>query len=130
FRAREEYRATFPKMMAAPSEDAAVPQINAGMPPTQDEIAQALTELETEYIASLRTPGTRAADLTPEDQEKLLEDKKAKLLDLLQERARSINIYAVTDMRSEQFPLQVGEWSRSSNPDITDIWQGQFDLWI
>ncbi|MEX2670527.1 MAG: hypothetical protein WD294_00315 [Phycisphaeraceae bacterium] len=131
YEARSAYRRAFERMMNEPSGDDGEPRLNAGMPPSLDQIQRYLEQVEEQIRTTYRPPGSRDAELSDRELEELQQEVRQTHLDLLRERAEQINIYAVTTLNDEAFPFHVGEWSRASDrPEPAQLWEGQLGLWI
>ncbi|HEX7009700.1 MAG TPA: hypothetical protein VF184_06940 [Phycisphaeraceae bacterium] len=129
YNARVLYRSAFQKMLGKPGSDPILPGLDAGMPPTLQELDTTLGQLEAEIRNLMQTPGSNTA-LTPEDEQKIRQDLRLRLLNLLKERAEQIHLYAVTDINSPDFPFTLGAWSTQDNPPMHQVWEGQLELWI
>jgi len=142
--ARRAYVDAFPDMLRPHSADAQGPRLDAGMPPDQLAIDAAMATLE-ENLAGVDMPintlgGGRdlgrdagASRVSEELQAELIEEKRKQLVGLLNNRARSIHLYAATDVpiTSGDSPFQVGEWALSqATPSPQQLWEGQLELWI
>ncbi|WP_432799769.1 hypothetical protein [Poriferisphaera sp. WC338] len=131
YKFRDEYKNSFIRMLQPYDSIWGIPQINAGMPPTMEEIGVALAEAEDNYIESMRVTRGMNAQPTPEDEEKILQSKRERLLEIIQNQALNINVYADTEFTSQAFPFQVGKWSlESEKPELHDLFEGQVELWV
>jgi hypothetical protein len=124
--AREEYKRVFPAMLGSYDAESAYPRLDAGMPPSAKEITDAIERVQRDFTASMRT-----AQMTEEDEQALLEQKKAAAVDLLRERAQQLHLYAQTDASATDFPFTLGAWSLLNEPpQLHQLWEGQLELWI
>ncbi len=142
---RRLYRNAFLAMLSAPSPDAALPQLNAGMPPDPEEVDRRMAELASDFAAPLNprvglTPEEGEARLAEQRADELVRAQRDQLNSILQGTARRIHIYASLpdprepDVLPADFPFHVGAWSESNykleNITIEDMWDGQMTLWI
>ncbi|MEX0652978.1 MAG: hypothetical protein WD534_17290 [Phycisphaeraceae bacterium] len=130
--ARDAYRQAFPDMLRPATDDPSEPRLNAGMPPEASRIESQLNQLERQIRSSLRPPGSDNEELDDDELTQLHEEKRQAYIQILRDRARDIHIYAQTDASSEDFPFQVGEWSRlgvRAEPEQHQLWEGQLELW-
>ncbi len=132
FEVRDIYRGILEKMFDRPTAANIYPRLNAGQPPSQMQIAKALAKVQENYLANnFFPPKEKIEQLTDPQLDQLNELKKQKLLELLQEKAQSIHLYADTDIASPDFAFDVGQWSKPGpRPLMSEIWEGQVGLWI
>ena len=129
--AREAYIRAFDEMFLPYPADAdgeAMPRLNAGLPPAQQEVSEAVQRVENDFRSS---PSLAGQQLTEEDQQILYEEKQAKAIELLNERATSLHIYAQSDRNQSGYPFQIMGWGfEPDRPTEAELWEGQLELWI
>ena len=133
YEARVKYRNALEKMLSPSSGDSLLPQLNAGMPPSPEEMQEVVDQAYQQYIQHELALGVdlKELELTAKQQESLQKHQRQRLEELLRERARSIHIYAQTNMASADYPLIIGDWLGSSDkPPIGRLWEAQMELWI
>lgn len=123
FQVPSRYRDAFAEMLGEHSPTSNVPQLDAGMPPTQAQIERALQQVEDEY---LRRVFKSVNELTEAQLAELAKRKAERHLELVREQARSIHVYASQDI-NETFDVMA--FSRD-NPPPEEIWEAQMKLWI
>ncbi len=124
FDARQMYVNAFEQILRPYDPDVSGPRLNAGMPPTQEEIGFTLQQFEEGYVEM------RNGQLTPQERDELEEEKKKRLIEILRGRAESLNLYAIPDRRSQEFPFQIAAWAGQDRPEMYQLWEGQLELWI
>lgn len=130
FDAKHHYRESFRQMLGEYSPDAPLPRLDAGRPIATGLVNQALAQVEAEFLQNAWPAKTRA-ELGPKQLQELLKMKRTRYRDLLRGNAEKIHLYAETDIRSPEFPFNVGPWSQPGDkPAMADIWEGQLGLWI
>jgi hypothetical protein len=133
FAAKDTYQKALKYMLGIGTEipDQTYPQVKTGSPPTQESIIRELDDLQETYLSGF-FPVRKAEELIDFEAESLNKKKTDKLIEMLQQQAQSIHLYAQTrTFTSEQFPLDLGEWSmRSEQPKPEAVWEGQMGLWI
>jgi len=132
FEVREIYRRTLREMLGRPAAEAGYPRLNSDGPPTRGQIVRMLNKVEENYLANNFFPPKESLEELSEAQATQLNElKKQKLIDLLQDHAQSIHLYAETQIASPDFAFDVGEWSKPGPlPLMSQIWDGQVGLWI
>lgn len=126
--AREAYLKSFPAMLEGYDPDAALPRLNAGMPPSATEINAELAKVDQEFAAEFGDDAVRSP--SPELAEERKRRQQQRLKDVLTRRARGIHIYAETTPGGPS-PFDIGGWaSLSSIPDMEEVWESQLSLWI
>ena len=105
--------------------------LKAGPPPPLSETEKMLGELEVHFLGGLLTPKSSVAALSRSEKQELDSLKAVKMREYLERYARSLHLYAHTNMASPEYPLDVGDWSKPGlRPRMTQIWEGQVGLWI
>jgi hypothetical protein len=133
FLARDRYRESLTNMLKEYSDNALLPRIDAGVPPTIDDIEEELERVESDYIQTAfpLNPGAVREHLTLPQLKNLRKIKQDRLMEILRRRAQQIHIYAQTDIEDPDFPFDVGAWSEAGpRPSLVEIWEGQLGLWI
>ncbi|QDU33402.1 hypothetical protein KS4_14480 [Poriferisphaera corsica] len=135
FKFRTKYKQAFIDLLAPFDPAIGIPQLNAGLPPSANDQAMAIKEAQENYIASVEVArGTGGAGtLTSEDQEKIVAAQRERLLEMLQNQALNINVYASTNFNSPLFPFQIGSWALDTSgrsPEPFELYEGQMELWI
>ncbi|MFW6033027.1 MAG: hypothetical protein ACOCTI_06620 [Phycisphaeraceae bacterium] len=103
------------------------PTLNAGMPPSESEIEEAMQQLESDLRARLGN----TAQIGDLQEDQIQQTKQQRLLDLLTNRAKSLDLYAQPRIEASDFALDVGQWSEAGeSPPIDQLWEGQLELWI
>lgn len=129
--ARAKYKRAFSEMMLAHSPSALYPRLRAGGPLPKEALAEELLRVETDYLSTFSFIDKKVTDLTEEERTKLTELKRRAAMDALQRHATRMHIYAQTDIDANDFPFEIGTWSKPGPlPSMTDIWDGQMGLWI
>jgi len=125
-----------------------MPMLRAGMPPSGEEIGEAMSRTVLDFLESVGA--TSASDLTQEQAELLFKKQQKALLDLLAARAGEIDIYAPVFMPvifdddgniveqedagllPEGYPFEIAPWAyeTAGTPDLDQFWEGQVQLWI
>ena len=139
FAAQRIYKRTLYEFTLANDAQATGPHLNAGGPLAVDLIAEELERVAEDFRAGFG--GQVDADVAQENRKLLHGQQSERLVNLLNERARLIHIYADVPQPdeqnrgefifSEQTPFHLGEWAVNSNkPTLEQLWEGQVDLWI
>ncbi len=127
--ARGDYRKSFNEMFEPYSSSAGLPRLRARSPIAESEMDIALKSARDAYVVSLG--GKTEAELTAMEREKLAEELQKKRVEVFQQYAKSLNIYAQSDSRSGEYPFQIMSWSaRGTPPNDLELWEGQMQLWI
>ena len=101
-----------------------LPFLDAGMPPTSQEVGQTLAAAKADLLGS----GFSDSNVFDED---LIEEQTSTLRELLLDRAGHYHIYAETNIESRDFPFKIGAWSNANKtPEPYELWEGQLELWI
>lgn len=124
--ARDAYRHAFERMLQPDADDAVLPRLNAGMPPMLEDLNDAILRVEDEF------KGFGEETLSEAEDRKLFEEQSQRLIELLEQRARELDLYAETDPYAADFPFHVGAWSNPTGrpPQPHQLWEGQLELWI
>ena len=138
YNARDRYQVLIPRMLEAPTSDmdeSALPRLDAGQPQSEQALKDAIAQFEDNFIESMLPPGVstdnpRPEDLEPEDRRKLVVEKRARLKEMLLDRARSLHIYAVTDPNAQGFPLDFTSLRDAGDPKPYQLWEAQLELWV
>jgi len=170
--AREAYIQALQDLLKPYDPQAPYVGLNAGLPPTAEEIEAELQKVRDQYTQlaasgaaapapepersgrfdrfnrgqpreSGRGSGAGVEGLSLETQKRLRDALVSRLEGLLEERAKSINIYAdyrlwtADNRKNPAFPFQVAEWAitdegnRSSElPNYQQLFEGQLEFWI
>lgn len=146
FIARDVYREAFKVMLSSadfrlpvPGSDEAnevyisgiemlndLPRLNAGMPPDSEQIDRELSEVQETFMSK----GSAAGQLTEDEQRQLDREKRTRLLEILIDRAQSINVYADTDINSPDFPFDASAIGPNDDPTAAQLWEAQIELWF
>lgn len=132
FDARNAYRDSFRRMFESYSPSVTTyPQLNARMPRSHvDDLAA----FERTYLATNFVPArSNLGELNPEELNKYYEQRKQRMVELIRHDAEAIHLYADPVVGGPEFPFTVGGWSnptQSAPPTMTEIWEGQMDLWL
>jgi hypothetical protein len=132
FDAKERYRQSFKELFEPYSPTAGYPQIDAKPPLPPAEIAAALERVREDYLTGNFLPPKTMADLTPQEADKLKALQAKRHIEVLQQHAKSIHIYAQTEP-GPGYPFEVQGWSSDAvakPPTNIEIWDGQMSLWI
>ncbi len=136
FVAQEQYLRSFEVMLSDPAEEieeglpslAALPRLDAGLPPPNEEIQAAVARVEYEFRSA---PGLSGQQLTPEEQQTLFNEQRQKAIELMTYRAESLGIYADPDMQSPDYPFDILPWAlQNERPKPYQLWEGQIELWF
>ncbi|MEQ9461404.1 MAG: hypothetical protein RIG82_10690 [Phycisphaeraceae bacterium] len=124
YRARDVYRASFPALLTAWTPDGPAWRLDAGTPPSQEEIAGRISEVEADLF--------QEGDRSQADEQAIqheIRSKRAALIQLLRERAQMIHVYAETN--PQFMPFQIGAWVMGTGqPQPLELWEAQMQLWI
>ena len=128
---REKYNEAFQLMLMPYEGGSTLPRLNAGMPPTMEEIGDALSDAQNSVVESIRVTRGAEAEQLPEDIEKIQLAQQESLLEIIQNQAHSINIYSQIDPLAPDYPFHIGEWAgQTGSPRLFEIFEGQLELWI
>ena len=113
FEAKLVYPGLFQEMLGRPGEgDYSQLGLNAGPPPSVELIESWLEKVEKNYLTNVVFPPKESrnelAALERSELDRLISEK---LVEILQEHAHSIHLYADVDIASPTFPFDVGQWS-------------------
>jgi len=137
YEAREVYREAFPRMLGKPGGERPLnlPRLSAGEPLPASELENAVSQASRETGAF----NTERQELSEEERAQRRSQMQSAVIDRLRRRARSIKLYAETDLESEGFPFDVrvgqNQWAARggdspNKPSMAQIWEGQLELWI
>ena len=137
---RDRYKRALKEMLYPYEKDPTGPRLNAGMPPSQDQVDYELGKISADYSQRDTFSLTGENLSRGEALSQLQKMQKDRVKQMLIEAAQDINLYAVTERSSDEqmgvefpsgFPFQVGPWSLSQEkPQMADLWEGQMSLWI
>jgi len=133
FTARNAYRDAFPAMLSPYAPNTQLPRLNAGMPPSPNELNQKLKEVDDTFRSNQigLSAGADLVNLSPADKRRLEQQRKDGTLTLIKNRARSVHLYADNDPLSDEFPFHIGAWvNQSTKPEFWQMWEGQMGLWV
>ncbi|QQE11468.1 hypothetical protein JD969_18540 [Planctomycetota bacterium] len=137
FKFKKQYREAFVDLLQP--YDPAIgggPTLNAGLPPFPEEQAQVIKEAQDNYISSIEVSrGTASGSpvLTEDDNEEIIKAQRMSLIELLQNQANSVNVYADAEFNSPMFPFHIGAWAVDVSgipPKPHELYEGQLELWI
>lgn len=127
--AREKYLRTLTQLFGPPTDGQ--PGLDAGMPPSQTSIDEALQRVGQDELAKVLGPTATSQDysaLNNRERQRIVEAVRKEFLGLLQDRARQIHIYAQSDRTATNFPFSIV--SIDSRPTMAQLWEAQMQLWI
>lgn len=104
----------------------------AGLPPDMASVNATIQAAEKEFMAGQLSAGG-AKDLSPKDRQRLRELQLRKVMELFQERAQSLQLYAQTEVGAGDFPLDYKAIRGPQDPaEASDgeLWEGQIGFWI
>jgi len=131
FEAKFKYQDSFDDMLLPYSPNSLLPRLNAGSPMVMARISEAMEREERQFLDNNLLAIQNVAQLSPQEQLQLADRKNKIMIDMLQNHANSIHIYASRDRNSADYPFHVGEWSkRPVSPTMDQIWEGQMGLWM
>lgn len=132
YQAKEVYRGIFVEMLERHSAGADYPRLNAGPPPSRQQIDAQVKRIDSGYLENSLFPPKKSIDeLTDDEADELDRIRAEKLIEFFQEHARTIHLYADPDMGSPDFAFDVGRWSEPGpGSPMHEIWEGQLGLWI
>ncbi|MEM8783924.1 MAG: hypothetical protein AAGE65_13850 [Planctomycetota bacterium] len=110
--------------------DITLPTLNAGLPPSEEELQQRLAVIVQEGLQ------TFGENITEGQAQNLREEQRARLLSTLKSRAQSLDIYAdpligPPTQLNPGFPLSVRPWIfAGTTPEPRQLWESQMELWI
>lgn len=124
FLAREAYVASFNALYTA---------LDAGQLPSNEEIREAMDREEKLIRQAFLLPAS--AKLTTTQERDLKKKQADRLVQLYRRAASRMHMYASKPNLQiggvwAPGPFQVGDWGRSESPKLTNIWEGQMQLWI
>lgn len=135
---KHEFRRQLLALLQRPPVDQPFAGLNAGMPPSGEEITRAIQIAQTDFLSSLLS--RRSIDqLTPGERQNLVKAQQRKVLELLRDRAAALDIYAYVPQDAREivpnspFPLDDSAIRRPEQPEHAtpeEIWEGQMSLWI
>ncbi len=137
FQARYEYVKSFFDMFeGADPENPDAPRLNAGSPPSNEDIQITLSIVQRDFVSNVTN-----TTLTESDQKDLENEMRDKLIDMLRQKADGIHIYANKELvpgqayspmqQADQFPFQVESWAfLDTAPLPHQLWEGQLELWM
>ena len=128
--ARQKYRWLLPSMLQTPSEGSSLPQIKAGMPPAESRLKNRIDQFEASFKESLKPAGSDEVSLSEEDWNKLNNEKRTRLKDMIKSRAEQLHVYAQPNPGSEGFPLDFAELREATDPEPYQLWEAQLELWV
>jgi len=135
--AKEAYRNALTAMLNGESVDPATPPALTAAPKVSDDrIAELMASVEQKYLAD-----AFAVDIEQRDRKNLTEQQVDELNAMLIKaaasehvrHARSIDLYAETDLYNAAFPFDVASWclpDYGAQPTMAQLWEGQLGLWI
>ncbi|MEX0774735.1 MAG: hypothetical protein WD042_03360 [Phycisphaeraceae bacterium] len=126
---KESLRADVKYAYRAALRDLLTQGIRAGLPPDEDRIKTRVAEVENQFLTSGVGVQTYAS-LSQAERRKLDALMRNKVTEMLVERARDLELYAVTDPNSADFPLDTRPLSMPANASDEQIWSGQMAYWI
>jgi len=141
FEARNAYSQRLRSFLDAPSGNSesnrlaglSSPALNAGLPPEPARIDSEVADAEESTynaIVSSRLEA-RESGLTESETADILAAKRQRYVDVLQDAASQIDLYAETDPRGGGFPFDIMPWAAASgSPAVNDMWEGQMQLWV
>lgn len=106
--------------------------LNAGLPPDLATINAAIQGAEKEFLAG-QLSAASAKEMSEKDRQRLRDLQRRKVMELLQERAQSLQLYAQTDVTYSDFPLDYKAIRGPQDPmEATDgeLWEGQMGYWV
>jgi hypothetical protein len=138
FQAKRNYPHLLEALLAPRSEDGVTPALNAGLPPSAEDVTRAMLEVERDFRANnLLSQSTLFDEAQQAD---LRHKKEERLRRLLQDRAQALNLYAQTDSNAADFPFAKPAWLAWSSFDTLEganattswlaLWNAQIALWI
>ena len=134
YKFRNEYKEAFVKLMQPVDPSTGMPQLNAGLAPSPEELAMAVKEARDSYIASIEvTQGAPVGEntLTIEEQKKIETSQLERVIEVIQNQALNVNVYAEPNMNQPLFPFQLGAWALDSRaPKPEELYEGQIELWL
>jgi len=141
FEARNAYGQRLTGFLEAPSGTAEAnrlaglspPALNAGTPPEAERIQNEVADAEESTYNAIVSSRLEAREtgLTESESADILAAKRQRYVDVLQDTASQIDLYAQTNPRMAGFPFGVMAWSTASgSPAVTDMWEGQMQLWV
>ncbi len=108
-----------------------LPTLNAGLPPSDQELQQTLSRIVQEGVQ------TYGENMTESQAQTLREEQRGRLLNTLKSRAQSLDIYAdpflgPPTQLNPAFPLSVQPWiyGAGRTPEPWELWESQMELWI
>lgn len=128
--ARGDYRKSFNEMFEPYSSSAGLPRLRARPPISETEVEVAIRSARDAYIVG-SLGGKSDVELTAMEKEKLSEELQKKRVEVFQQYAKSLNIYAQSQFGAAEYPFQIMSWSaRGTPPNDLELWEGQMQLWI
>jgi hypothetical protein len=130
--ARTAYRDAFVRMFEPYDENMpGAPRLNASGPLSPDELQFELQRVAEGYRPSTYKASAGGGGLSEADRKAIEGQKAERAEEMLLDQARSIHLYADTNILSSGFPFQVGGWSMATGlPTFKQIWDGHMELWV
>ncbi|QDU70922.1 hypothetical protein [Mucisphaera calidilacus] len=126
YAAREDYLRAFRDMLGPWSPDGPAWRLDAGNPPSPEEIAARIGEVEADLFQDSDRGQLDEAAIQHE-----METKRIALLQLFKEKAESIHVYTAFTPDLMISPFQIGAWAQGTmKPDMLTLWEAQMELWI
>lgn len=146
FSARNRYVEAFENMFKPYDPDNPdAPRLDAGMPPTQEQVQAAIAQVERDFAADLT-----GEQRTASDEQELQRVLREELVDMLRLRAEQYHVYANSDRGARAgaaatnvrgtssstdalapYPFQVASWANAQDAPLPhQLWEGQLELWI
>ena len=131
FEAQRAYRDSFAVMFGEYTPNSFLPRLNAGTPPSSEEIAAELGRVQRDYLSTNFFGEKKTTDLSETERAKLNELKRKALRKLLESRAQSIHVYAASEPSSSGYPFAIDSWVNSADsPSLEAMWESQMDFWV
>lgn len=128
--ARVQYLNAFESMLLHYSATDIYPRLNAGGPVDPAEVSREVENQQRNFMLRMGLENATVDQLTAEQQQQYEDTRRNAALSVLQQHASKFHIYVNNPTAPAQV-FQIGAWSNPGfQPEITQIWQGQMELWV
>lgn len=114
----------------AKAQAAELPRLIVGLPPSREELQRQIGRFEEDLRRSILAMSDQDRSLTREEVQRLNDQKRSRLREMLYSRARRVHVYANPRPGGEGFPLHFAPLREADPPRPYQIWEAQLELWI
>ncbi|HAI10134.1 MAG TPA: hypothetical protein DCM28_00395 [Phycisphaerales bacterium] len=128
--ARVQYLNAFESMLLHYSATDIYPRLNAGGPADLQQVSREVVREQINFLSRIGLDNASIDQLTVEQQKQFKDAQRGAALQALNQHASKYHIYVDTPALPASI-FQIGAWSNPGfQPEISQIWQGQMELWI